>query len=227
MDWFYTNRYNETMSPYDNWWDFEIGAPMSLQDAYVMVFDRLTPTQVGNYARATAHFTPTPAYTGANLMWKARVVGVRSVMIKNYAELRDTRDCMSQLFPYVTTGDGFYTDGSFIQHDRHPYTGGYGMQVIGNAGPMLQWLQSSAGEVLDPAQTNFFNWVYDTYAPLAVPRGGDGHGARAGDFAPDDRPFRRALPGGLHFPRFPIRTAGGCRPDAGAGQILGLGGYDG
>ena len=34
------------------------------------------------------------------------------------------------MFAFVTSGDGFYVDGSFIQHTRHPYTGSYGLVLL-------------------------------------------------------------------------------------------------
>src|SRR5437667_10862961 len=46
LDWLYANRYNETKTYYDNWWDWEIGAPGSLLDIVALVYDSLTPTQI-------------------------------------------------------------------------------------------------------------------------------------------------------------------------------------
>lgn len=166
MDWMYANRYNESKVAYDNWWDWEIGSPMALNDACVMVYPALTGAQLTNFARATARFTPGPALTGANLVWKTRVAALRAALIKDAALLGSCRDAFSQLFPYVTGGDGFYTDGSFIQHGKHPYAGGYGSALIGSLAVMLPWLEGSPWQVVDPARTNVVNWLFDSFQPV-------------------------------------------------------------
>jgi hyaluronate lyase len=42
LDWLYENRYNEHTSPYDNWWDWEIGIPLCLNDIAILLYDALT-----------------------------------------------------------------------------------------------------------------------------------------------------------------------------------------
>ena len=69
----------------------------------------------------------------------------------------------SSLFQYVTSGDGFYADGSFIQHTHHPYNGSYGLVVINDVSLVLPWLTGSPWQCTDPAQTNVLQWVYNAY----------------------------------------------------------------
>jgi hyaluronate lyase len=66
----------------------------------------------------------------------------------------------------VSTGDGYYLDGSFVQHTHHPYTGSYGAVAIADCALLLPWLKETAWECLDPGQTNVIQWVYDSYEPL-------------------------------------------------------------
>jgi len=166
LDWMYTNRYNATSSQYDNWWDWEIGSPLQLTDLCVLLYDQLTATQRTNYMNAVDHQTPTPDMTQANKVWKARVVGVRGCVVKSAIKIALCRDAFSAVFPYVTSGDGYYTDGSFIQHDYHPYTAGYGASLIATMAPIMNWLSGSTWEVTDPAQANLFHWVFDSYEPI-------------------------------------------------------------
>ena len=166
LDWMYANRYGATTAQYDNWWDWEIGSPLRLTDICVMLYDQLTPTQRTNYMNAVNFQTPTPDMTQANKVWKARVVGVRGCLVKSSAKLVLCRDAFSAVFPYVTTGDGYYTDGSFIQHDYHPYTAGYGSSLISTMAPIMNWLSSSTWAITDPAQANLYRWVFDSYEPI-------------------------------------------------------------
>lgn len=166
LDWMNANRYNASGSQYDNWWDWEIGSPLHLTDITVLLYDQLTATQRSNYMAAVEHNTPTPDMTGANKVWKARVVGVRGCIVKSAAKMVLARDAFSPVFPYVTSGDGFYADGSFIQHSYHPYTAGYGTSLMANMVPVLRWLSGSTWEITDPAQANLYRWIFESYEPI-------------------------------------------------------------
>jgi hyaluronate lyase len=189
LDWMQANRYNETKAIYDNWWDWEIGSPKLFVDAAVLMYADLSPTQLANYMRAVEKFTPsattqapggsTGTFTGANRMDKIYVVAIRGLLVKDAAKLRAARDAFSNLFLYVTSGDGFYVDGSFIQHNRHPYTGSYGSALMSAMAPILALLngpnadsaEGSTWRVTDPNLTNVFRWVYDAFEPV-IYRGG-------------------------------------------------------
>lgn len=176
LDWMNANRYNPTKSIYSNWWDFEIGSPYRLMDIVVLLYNQLTPTQISTYTNAVDKFTPsasTPApggttgsFTGANRMSKIRVVAVRGAVVKNSAKLADARDAFSNLFQYVTSGDGFYTDGSFIQHDSLAYTAGYGETLLVTIVPVFSMLSGSTWAVTDSAQNHMYQWVYDSFEPI-------------------------------------------------------------
>ena len=166
LDWMNANRYNATKAQYDNWWDWEIGAPMNLTDIAVLLYGQLSGTQITNTMNAVNFNTPTPDMTQANKVWKARVVGVRGCVVKDAAKIALARDAFSAVFPYVTTSDGFYRDGSFIQHDYLPYTAGYGASLLSTMTPMLVWFSGSTWAVTDPAQTNLYRWVYDSFEPI-------------------------------------------------------------
>ncbi len=166
LDWMYAGYYNETKTEYDNWYDWEIGTPLELNDVAVLMYDDLTGAQLDNYMRAINRFTPAPEGTGANLVWKASVVAVHGVLVRSGAELAAARDSLSNVFPYVTSGDGFYPDGSFVFHSIFPYNGSYGNQLLGTLGLLMQFLAGSSWAVADPQQTNLFRWVYDAFEPF-------------------------------------------------------------
>ena len=172
LEWMYQNRYNEKIAPYDNLWNLEIGTPLALNSIVVMLYDSLSAAQIDNYMKAIKHFSPTVKIysngmaTGANRVWKCMVLGLRGIIVKDSQEVALARDGLSDVFPYVTAGDGFYTDGSFIQHTRHPNNGGYGASLIQELANVMQLLSGSPWDVTDPNKENVFRWVYDGYEPL-------------------------------------------------------------
>ena len=46
-------------------------------------------------------------------------------------------------FKLMTHGDGFYQDGSFIQHETIPYTGSYGNVLVKGVGQILSIVKES------------------------------------------------------------------------------------
>jgi len=84
LEWMNANIYRaSTPVEYDNWFDWEIASPLALNDITVLLYDRLSPAQISNYMSAVDRFTPAPDLTGANKVWKASVVAVRGVNVKN------------------------------------------------------------------------------------------------------------------------------------------------
>src|SRR5499433_2812384 len=173
LDWMNGNRYNAGLSEYDNWWDWEIGTPLSLNDNAVLLYDQLSADQISNYMSAIERFTPVPALTAANRVWKCTAVAIRGLLIKDAGKMGLARDGLSDLpsrrnsvFEYVNSSDGFYRDGSFIQHGKHPYTGGYGNSQLANLSALLYALSGSTWQITDPNQQNVFAWVYEAFQPL-------------------------------------------------------------
>lgn len=174
LDWMHANRYSDTRNEYDNWYQWEIGAPLQLVDILVLLYDELSPTQLMNQARAIERFAPNGerfineanVTTGANRAWKSQAVTVRGVIVKDAGKLAAARDAHSSIFPYVTSGDGFYLDGSFIQHAAHPYNGGYGNALLITLAETMALTNGSTWAVTDPASANVFAWVYKGYDPF-------------------------------------------------------------
>ena len=166
LDWMYANIYNESKPQVGNWWHWQIGVPLRLNDITVLLYDTLSGTQVTNYMNAVNHFTPSATGTAANLVWEATVAAVRAAIVRDSSKLTGAAAALSSVFPYVTSGDGFYTDGSFIQHSYYPYSGSYGSSLVVFLAPILQMLDNSPWEVTDPKATNVFQWAYNTYQPV-------------------------------------------------------------
>lgn len=166
LDWFYENRYNEHTSPYDNWWQWEIGIPLHLNDTLILLYDVLTSEQIDNYMRAIDHFTPNVDMTAANRVWQCKVVTLRGIIGKQPERIQTGLDGLSNVFSYVTSGEGFYRDGSFIQHGCcYPYAGGYGAALLYHISDLLWIISGSSWDNASSERDNVYEWVYRTYDP--------------------------------------------------------------
>ncbi|MFC7303088.1 polysaccharide lyase 8 family protein [Streptomyces monticola] len=165
--------YNENQAPYGNWYSWEIGAPQSLLDVAVLMHEHLSAEQISATVKAVDHFVPdskvakyTGTSTGANRIDLCRVLALRGILDGTAAKVALARDAISPTFPYVTTGDGLYADGSLIQHTNVPYTGSYGAVLIDGTGKLLGLLGDSSWQVTDPKRQLFLDAVEAAYAPF-------------------------------------------------------------
>ncbi|NMA85452.1 MAG: polysaccharide lyase 8 family protein, partial [Epulopiscium sp.] len=182
LDWLWENHYYAGKAPYSNWWNWEIGIPVSLNDIVVLLYDELSPIQIKNYMDAIEYFQPDPTKSGvngigttspnlreavgANRVDVSKVVAIRGVIVKDGEKIAASRDALSQVFEYVEIRDGFYKDGSFIQHETIPYTGSYGDVLINGVASLLEFLHGTSWEVTDPKVENIYKAVIDSFEPL-------------------------------------------------------------
>lgn len=177
LDWMYTNRYNSSKSAYNNWWDWEIGSPQTLNDVIVLMYDELSQVQIDRYLSAIDKFSPNPKVgsvlgvsgvkmTGANLLDKAFVVTVRGIIGKNSAKILLGRDSIGSEYVYATKGDGIYKDGSLVQHNNIAYTGGYGSVWLKGTADLSYLLSGSPWPIVDPNVLNVYDWISQSFQPI-------------------------------------------------------------
>ena len=177
--------YNPSTSEFGNWWSWEIGATRPLASTMILLYDELPPAARERYCAAIDHFVPDPYWmfpparraisTGANRVDLCQAIIVRALVTEDEAMLTHARDGLSDTWQYVTTGDGFYRDGSFVQHTWVAYTGTYGHVLLGGIGKLLALLANSPWAVTDPKRQILFDSVAKAYLPVV-------HDARMMDF---------------------------------------------
>ncbi|GAA2447947.1 polysaccharide lyase 8 family protein [Streptomyces pulveraceus] len=175
--------YNPAKRETGNWWFWEIGAPRALMDCSVVLRDRLPAADLADYLAVVDRFcpdadrrtnSPTLPETGANRTDKAVIAALRGLLGRDAAKLVSARDALSDvrdsgrnsLFRYTSSGDGFYEDGSFVQHDVVAYTGSYGIVLLGGTAYLLALLAGSEWAVTDPKVSVMYDAVERTFAPV-------------------------------------------------------------
>lgn len=101
-------------------------------------------------------------------------MALRGLLGRDAAKLVSARDALSDvhgsgrnsLFRYTSSGDGFYEDGSFVQHDVVAYTGSYGIVLLGGTAYLLALLAGSEWAVTDPEMSVMYDAVERTFAPV-------------------------------------------------------------
>jgi len=188
---FYDQQYNMSTAPdkIENWWLFEIGAPLRILDILVLLYDELGSTEhrqelIRRYTDVILYFRD--AYktsshgkpeTGANLMWKCHIHLLTGILRKEPEWIDWANKQLPSLLgfshsiqvPGIGTmyDDGFYEDGSFIQHYMFAYTGGYGKHFLSILSGMLFAFRGQECLQLPKENLEFlFRMVKEAYLPL-------------------------------------------------------------
>jgi hyaluronate lyase len=216
LDWLTSNVYTSTGTLFGNWYDWEISAPQSLNNAAILLLSNpsaLSSTQIANYVKAVYNFGPNSvnfkdyfwwgALTGANTSNVALTMAIQGILLGNNTTtvsrfwhntaghpvnpqtdyvvsgrllLEEAQGNLSgdnpldwsgdSVFTPVTSGDGWYADGSFIYHYNIPYTGSYGQELTENISILVKLLAGSPWEITDSGLSNIYGWITNGFVPL-------------------------------------------------------------
>lgn len=174
IEYFYDQMYNEKIkNTYGNWWDWEIGTPQSYNNILVLMFDDLTEVELSKYIMAVDRFVPDPTKrlngikeTGANLLDKSFIVMVRGILNNNNNKIQLGIDATNDVYKIVQNGDGFYQDGSFIQHTYNPYTGGYGEVLLARSADIHELFSGTDRLTNVQGIKKLYTYIETTYLPV-------------------------------------------------------------
>ena len=175
--------YTVDRAPVGNWWFWEIGVPGRATDICVLLHDLMPADLRTSLMAAVRYHAPDPNYrgrgrniteTGANRTDKALSCALRGILDNRPDEIALARDALSDtanggrnsVFKLVDHGDGFYADGSFIQHERLPYAGSYGVVALRGVAEMVSFLRRTRWEVAATEMSAILESVENTFAPF-------------------------------------------------------------
>ncbi|MBB6637400.1 polysaccharide lyase family 8 super-sandwich domain-containing protein [Cohnella thailandensis] len=171
LDWLQATLYTPTAAQFGNWWNWQIGVPNRLTDILILMYDKLTPEQIKAAGASIDHHigdisSSSFTQTGANRS-DIMLIEVRLGLLEhNYKRLMQARDGMTPLFEYVTSGDGFYEDGSYVQHGTVAYTGSYGEVLIQGLGNLMLLLNGSDWQPVAPEANRIYEWIAKGFEPI-------------------------------------------------------------
>ncbi len=181
---FLNQFYKEGGKEWGNWWHWELGTPRDIHNILILLFDQLPSELITAHTQATRYFTPIPTHlgvsegasvssnpnyresTGGNRTDNALVVLLRGVIDNNNSEIEQAISSLSAVLEEVKTSDGFYSDGSFIQHYDIAYNGTYGNVLLNGLGAQLNLVAGSPWEANDPILQNIYPIIFKSYVPI-------------------------------------------------------------
>ena len=182
LEWLYDNGYNENYNVekqlYGNWWHWEIGIPQALGSTVILMYEDLSQEQIDKFYATLYRFNqdPTVVYkvqgwgtmemTSANLMDTSLVAALRSAIGNTQDGIGAAVNALGTVTGFVTDGDGFYEDGSCIQHSNLAYTGGYGLTLLKGIERILLLSNDTAWQASADDLESVYTWIWEGYRPL-------------------------------------------------------------
>ncbi|HDP5926356.1 TPA: polysaccharide lyase 8 family protein [Staphylococcus aureus] len=166
-----------------NWWDYEIGTPRALTNTLILLKEDFTDEEKKKYTAPIKTFAPDsdkilssvgkaePA-KGGNLVDIAKVKLLESIIEEDKDMTKNSIDSFNKVFTYVqsnATGkerNGFYKDGSYIDHQDVPYTGAYGVVLLEGISQMMQMIKETPFNDSNQNDTTLKSWIDDGFMPL-------------------------------------------------------------
>ena len=173
LDYIYTSHFKPGIDTesYGNWFTWEIGGPIYLLETTLLMFDELPLGQSAAFAASAlkgAAKTGGAAYmyVGANALWRDRVRMYAGILLKDGGPLDYVKNDALKYMDYVTSGDGYYTDGTFMQHGNITYNGGYGKEAFSDISHFLYMLDGTTWEIKGTARDDMSTKIEKSYVPF-------------------------------------------------------------
>ncbi|CXM69202.1 TPA: polysaccharide lyase 8 family protein [Staphylococcus aureus] len=166
-----------------NWWDYEIGTPRALTNTLIHLQEDFTDEEKKKYTAPIKTFAPDsdkilssvgksePA-KGGNLVDISKVKLLESIIEEDKDMMKKSIDSFNTVFTYAqnsATGkerNGFYKDGSYIDHQDVPYTGAYGVVLLEGISQMMPMIKETPFNDSNQNDTTLKSWIDDGFMPL-------------------------------------------------------------
>lgn len=178
LDWLVRHYYTAGRHEFGNWWNWQIGVPLNVLNVLSLADDAVPAELRQRTLDAVNWHVPDARYKtlsdggldkkrleeGANLLDKALVMVLSGMLGKDSARIAAGRDALALTLDFATQGNGFYRDGSYIQHGHIAYNGGYGAVSLADYARLLYILSGSEWALNDPRAPRIFQWARDGFA---------------------------------------------------------------
>lgn len=166
-----------------NWWDYEIGTPRALTNTLILLQEDFTDEEKKKYTAPIKTFAPDsdkilssvgksePA-KGGNLVDISKVKLLESIIEEDKDMMKKSINSFNTVFTYAqnsATGkerNGFYKDGSYIDHQDVPYTGAYGVVLLEGISQMMPMIKETPFNDSNQNDTTLKSWIDDGFMPL-------------------------------------------------------------
>lgn len=186
LEYLNTNGYYIGAKKNGNWWNWEIGTPKVVNEVVGYMYHHLPEDLRDRLLTTSYSFQPYAQFsgitiingkelssqkrvsTGGNRLDTAIIVLIRGILSKDEKQILDAVSAVPEVGELVTEGEGFYQDGSFVQHGNVAYNGTYAAVLFSGFGSILNLTKGTPYEIKDERLNNLYNTIIDGYDPLLI-----------------------------------------------------------
>ncbi len=187
LDLFNKHYYNKSLKEHTNWWQWEIGIPLILNNIFSLLYEDIDYEIIKKNLDTTFYFQPDPRYSGNNPVAihpsgnplrlssggnradTAKISFFRGIILSDEQEVIKALDSLEDIWTYIdgtSQTDGFYKDGSFIQHGSIAYAGGYGEVLLMGIAEIFYVLKDTNFTQYIKGQSRLYDIIFDSFAPF-------------------------------------------------------------
>lgn len=188
LDWMYHNRYGikekEGCGWRDikafNWWDWEIGSPTQLINTLFLMQRELEetcqvtgttfPELVRNYLEVFHFLVPGQKDYGANRLCYASLLIRAAILENDHETVRKQLTEILDMYEYCddgfNDGQGFYSDGTYIFHTRHPMNATYGYEFFRRSVELCLLFDGTELALPDEVKGKLIHWYKTAFIPI-------------------------------------------------------------
>ncbi|SBD22816.1 polysaccharide lyase 8 family protein [Staphylococcus aureus] len=166
-----------------NWWDYEIGTPRALTNTLLLLNADISNDEKKKYTATIKTFAPNSdkilssvgqpeQAKGGNLVDITKVKLLESIIEEDKDMMKKSIDSFNKVFTYIQDSatdkdrNGFYKDGSYIDHKDVPYTGAYGVVLLEGISQMMPMIKETPFNDSNQNDTTLKSWIDDGFMPL-------------------------------------------------------------
>ena len=178
--------YNLHSVEHTNWWQWEIGIPFTMNDIFMLMKGKIKDEIIVENLKTSRYFQPEPRYsgnnpvaihpsgkplrlsTGGNRVDTVKISLFRGILLEDEEEVKLALESLPEVWEYneKDRGEGFYRDGSFIQHEAIPYAGGYGEVLLSGIGEILYVISDSKYTSVIKKVDDLYDIILNSFEPF-------------------------------------------------------------
>ena len=186
LEWLNKNAYHEDLPELGNWWQWEIGIPKSINEIGVIMYGDIPKELITKLTNASKYFQPKATHSGSsvaaqhstspkervskggNRMDTAIISFGRGIITNDKKEAMNGVNAIGEIGAIVESNDGFYSDGSFIQHENVAYSGTYASVLFNGLGTMMYISEGTSFLPKDSRLENLYESIVKGYSFLMI-----------------------------------------------------------
>lgn len=181
--------YNIDCREHTNWWQWEIGIPLILNNIFVLLYEELPREIILKNLETSRYFQPDARYSGNNPVAihpsgnplrlssggnrtdTVKISFFRGIILGDEEEIKKSLEALEGVWKYKDDdidgdNDGFYRDGSFIQHGSIPYAGGYGEVLLTGLGEIFYNIKDTKFSKYIKGLDNLYDILFNSFEPF-------------------------------------------------------------